>query len=596
MKNFQRVLGFHVVCATALALGDDLQPLGDEFDDASTLANWQDIGVVEGWGTPSVQAHDINLTTPGHFRIQPGALSWFGHLRGSLFFKQVTGDFVATGKFRILSRHNPADLTEVPNRSFSLSGILIHGPRTITQAAPNPYTSSAVWPPGDFGSDYLPNTENYIFLSYGSAGNPGTRQFEIKATRNSNSRLYYSSNGVGNHEVWLQLVRIGDTVVCLRKHSEGGDWIVENRYPNPDHPFPDFGPTLQVGITAYTDWPTAAPFNSAGLEACYHFNYAPPTNGQPDLISEVDYFRFQRPDPALTEATLQGMAVSYDPAINSTASPPVLLSASPAASAFLGEAANVEVGSLIVDDVVVSESSASVIVPVRRMGSSSGEVSLSYSTADGTAFQPADYAEASGTLTWADGVSGIQNIVIPMPVNAQEEGLEYFTMTFDGVDGPANFSGGDLSRTVRGFITETIYDQWRLDSFGADALSPSAAAGADFDGDGIANLLEIILGGIPTQTDVGLLPRYVMTADRPEFRFQPALAAGLVTLSIETSPDLSAESWTVLATRSVGEVNWTEMTEEVSVAFDEETDEVVLVDALPTDSPRFLRLRVTVEN
>lgn len=337
--------GIQIICSLALTsalLADDIAPLSDEFDDAGTFGNWQDLGLVEGWGTPSYEAADVDTTESGRFHIVPGANTWFAHLRGLLFFKEIEGDFIATLRVRVLSRHNPADPTEVPNRSFSLTGILVHGPRTITQAAPDPYTTAAVWPPADFGSDYVPNTENYIFLAYGTAGNAGTRQFEIKATRNSSSRLYFDDTGIdqSNTEAWLQMVRVGDTVVCLRKHALNGPWLVENRYPNPDHPFPDFGTTLQVGITAYTDWPTASPFNSAGLQASYHFNYAPPSTGNPDLISQVDYFRLQRPDPALSEAALQAMSVSYNPASNSTADPPVELAASPAAAPYLGENSN----------------------------------------------------------------------------------------------------------------------------------------------------------------------------------------------------------------------------------------------------------------
>lgn len=326
------------------AHADDIAPLSDEFSSASTFSKWQDLGVVEGWGTPSYETADINTSEPGNFHIVPGPNTWFGHLRGLLLFKEITGDFIVTTKLRVLSRHNPADPTEVPNRSFSLTGIFIHEPRSITQAAPDPYRTDAVWPPTDYGSDYIPFTENYIFLSYGSAGNPGTRQFEIKATRNSDSRLYFASTGVNQSEteVWLQLVRVGDTVVCMRKHGEADPWIVENRYPNPDHPFPAFGSTLQVGITAYTDWPTATPFNDDGLEASYHFNYAPPTDGSPDLISQVDYFRFRRPEPELTETILQSMSISYDPATNSTANPPIELSASLDAAPYLGDHANIE--------------------------------------------------------------------------------------------------------------------------------------------------------------------------------------------------------------------------------------------------------------
>ena len=331
-----------LVALAGLARADDIAPLSDEFDDSSTFSEWSDLALVEGWTAPSYELADIDTSEPGRFHIVPGANTWFAHLRGLLFFKEISGDFIATMRVRVLSRHNPADPTEVPNRSFSLTGIFVHAPRPITQAAPSPYTTDAVWPPGDFGSDYVENTENYIFLSYGSAGNPGTRQFEIKATRNSQSRLYFGQNGIDQSETeaWLQLVRVGNTIVCLRKHSLAGEWLVENRYPNDDHPFPDFGATLQVGITAYTDWPTAAPFNSAGLQASYHFNYAPPQNGSPDLISQVDYFRIQRPDPSLTEAVLQAMSVSYDPTSNTSANPPVLLSASPAASPHLGENSN----------------------------------------------------------------------------------------------------------------------------------------------------------------------------------------------------------------------------------------------------------------
>jgi len=342
--------------ALAAHASDDLWRLSDEFDDATTFPEWQDLGVVEGWETPSYEEADIDTTTAGRFRIVPGPLTWFRHLRGLLLFKEIDGDFVVTTRVRVLSRHNPADPTEVPNRSFSLTGIFVHAPRPIVSAAPTPYTTNAVWPPGNFGSDYVANTENYIFLSYGTAGNTGTRQFEIKATTNSNSFLYYDSLGINNQaetEAWLQMVRVGDTIVCLRKHSAAGDWIVENRYSTTsgNSGLPNFGSTLQVGITAYTDYGAAS--GSAGsAQDAFHYNYAPEAAAaddgvtpQPDLISEVDYYRFRRPDPALTEAVLLGMNLSFTGAggggqTNQTSNPPVLLSASPAAAPYLGDAAD----------------------------------------------------------------------------------------------------------------------------------------------------------------------------------------------------------------------------------------------------------------
>ena len=209
---------------------NDLAPLSDEFGYTGSFQNWEDLGVVEGWGVPSYELAEVNETVPGHLRVVPGPLTWFNHLRGLLLFKAISGDFVATTRVRVLSRHNPEDPTEPPNRSFSLAGLFVHQPRPIVQAAPNPYTTDAIWPPAMFGSDYAPNTENYVFLSFGSAGNPGTRQFEIKSTRDSVSQLYFASTGVPPSDVsaWLQLVRVGNTIVCLRNmdRTPSGLWRI----------------------------------------------------------------------------------------------------------------------------------------------------------------------------------------------------------------------------------------------------------------------------------------------------------------------------------------------------------------------------------
>ena len=130
------------------ASADTLQPLGDEFNDAATFSRWQDLDDVEGWVLSTEESADINTSAPGYFRIVPKAMGWFMHLRGVLFFKNVTGDFIATTRLRVLSRHNPLNPLEVPNRQFSLTGIFIHEPRPfITHAAPFPYRTDAVWPP-----------------------------------------------------------------------------------------------------------------------------------------------------------------------------------------------------------------------------------------------------------------------------------------------------------------------------------------------------------------------------------------------------------------------------------------------------------------
>ena len=540
------------------ACADPLQPLGDEFNDAATFARWQDIDEVEGWGVSSDESADIHTTTPGHFRIVPKAMGWYMHLRGVLFFKEVSGDFIATTRLRVLSRHNPANPLETPNRLYSLTGIFLHEPRPyITQAGPSPYRTDPVWPPAAYGSDYVPNTENYIFLSYGTAGNPGTRQFEIKTTQNSNSILYYGSTGINQtvNEAWMQLIRVGNTVVCLRKYSEAGQWIVENRYPNADHPFPAFGSTLQVGLTAYTDWPNGEPYHNGGIETSWYANYAAPGPGQPDLISEVDYFRLQRPDPALTEAVLQGMATSYNPNTNQTASPPVLLAASPVAAPFLGDVANVPLGLVAPASLEYStDEGGSVDVIVSRSGASLDRtLSLSYQTVAGSA-GAADFTPVSGTLTWAPGDPTGKTITISLTADLLAEGAENLTLYLSDLSGPATFPASDPSQTVTIAILDHPFDQWRFDHFAAEANLPVAASTADYDADGVANLLEYVFQTDPVDTmDAAVLPQGIIQDGRFGLRLVCPPSPG-VRLEVQQSTTL--DSWEAAANRPAGSGEW----------------------------------------
>jgi hypothetical protein len=542
-----------------MAAADTLQPLGDEFNNAASFTQWKDIDEVEGWVLSSDESADINTTTPGHFRIVPRAMGWYMHLRGVLFFKEVTGDFIATTKLRVFSRHNPANPFEVPNRQFSLTGLFIHEPRPyITRAAPNPYRTDAVWPPQNFGSDYTPNTENYIFLSYGTAGNAGTRQFEIKTTRNSNSQLYFNQTGVNqaNNEAWMQLIRIGNTVVCLRKYSENAPWIVENRYPNAAQPFPAFGPTLQVGITAYTDWQNGSQYHNGGIQTSYWANYAAPTVGNPDLISEVDYVRMQRPPAALTEAVLQGMSTSFNPANGLTANPPVLLAASPIAAPYLGDVANIPLGQVASAAPGYSDSEGgSINVVLSRSGASLDRaLSLAYQTAAGSA-GAADFTPVSGTLAWAAGDPVGKTITIPLTTDSLAEGPETFTLLLSGLDGPATFPASNPSQSVALTILDHPFDQWRLDHFAAEANSPSAAADADYDSDGVENLLEHVFQTDPIDVmDAAILPESIIEEDRFGLRCVCPISPG-VRLEIQQSTTL--DSWQSVANRPAGAGEWT---------------------------------------
>lgn len=581
------------------AAADTLMPLGDEFNDAATISRWTDLDETEGWVLSTEESADINTSAPGHFRIVPKAMGWFMHLRGVLFYKEITGDFVATMKVRVLSRHNPANPLEVPNRLFSLTGIFIHEPRpSITQAAPNPYRTDAVWPPASFGSNFISGTENYIFLSYGTAGNPGTRQFEIKTTRNSDSRLYYGATGVpqNNNEAWMQLVRVGNTVVCLRKYAENGSWIVENRYPNTnDLPFPAFGPTLQVGITAYTDWQNSEPYyNNNNPQTQYHFNYARPTPGQPDMISDTDYFRVQRPDPALTEAVLQGMALSYTQRFNlPVTNPTVALTASPAAAPYLGDNANVPLGTVAFGaPSFTAQEGGTITVTVTRGGASlQRPLSLAWQTASGTA-DSSDFTPQSGTLTWAANDPAQKTLLIPATADTLVEGSESLSLTLSTLSGPATFPASAPEISAPLTITEHPFDTWRAAQFGAQANTPAAGPNADADHDGLDTLMEYAFQTHPlTSQDTAVLPTMVQESGRSGIRFSIPATPG-VRLEIQRSDSLGG--WQPVATRAPGTTTWSPPAPGFDLLTGPAANDVRVL--APAGSSRlFLRLAAVVE-
>ncbi len=586
--------------ALAPCRADDIQPLGDEFGDAATFSRYQEHGALEGWGANHVESANINTSTPGHFRIVPSTTGWYEHLRGTHFSKNVTGDFIATTHVFVYSRQNPSGPLFPSIRLYSLGGILIREPRAITHAAPVPYTTSAVWPPQNFGSDWTPgdenwaNTsetvgkgENYIFLSLGTAGNAGTRQFEIKDTRRSRSELYYSTNGVGgSNEAWLQIVRVGNTVVCMRKHSAAGPWIVENRYPNADHAFPQFGATLQVGITAYTDFNSVVAYEAGGPSTQFHANYIN-IPGQPDLVLDVDYMRLQRPNPALTEAMLQGMSVSYNPATNQTANPPTNLTASPVAATHLGDNANTPLGSaaFAASAISVNETAGTATLTVTRSGASTNlPLSVQYTTGNGTATAGADFTGTGGTLSW--GASDVASKLITIPLAANDglaEGDENFTVTLSQLDGPATFAASAPTIAATVTIQDAPLDAWRLAEFGAAANDANAQPTGDFDLDGQTNMIEFALKTPPKVP--GALPFAIssVTAEAILVTYPVNVGATDVTIVAESIARLTDSSWSSAGVtyEPIGTpVNGVQTTR-------------ARIPVNPGDTSRFVRLRVS---
>lgn len=249
---------------------DDLCALSDEFDQPETLVQWLRLYEVEGW-SDQMESWDIAVSRPGYMRLLPYASSWFEDLRGVLVFKPVTGDFLVSTRFFASNRAQSG----APGALYSLAGLFVRAPRAIQN-------------PGD----WTPGGENYVFLSAGSADQPGTYQYEVKTTENSQSTLQVSSACDTPCEalrpIELRVARLEGQHFIMLRREPGSPWQMHRRYPRNNMP-----DTLQVGVTSYTDWGSIFgvywPHNQFG------HNNTVILDGNPDLLADFDYVRLQRP-------------------------------------------------------------------------------------------------------------------------------------------------------------------------------------------------------------------------------------------------------------------------------------------------------------
>jgi hypothetical protein len=255
--------------------GGSITALSDEFSNPATLPNWRHAYKDEGFTANQLERFDINKTQPGWMTMVPYSSGWYKDYHGILAYKPIEGDFVMTTHLRVSSRNGSGP----PRAQYSLAGIMIRAPRPDT---------AQTWQPG---------RENYVFLSTGAADKPGTYQFEVKTTTNSDSQLRISPAYSG--ETMLQVARIGGALILLK--NVGGQWTVHARYWRPDFPS-----KLQAGLTCYSDWPTVSRHSPQ-----QHNNTV--LRGTPDLRVSYDFVRYRRPQ---VPANLVGKALADPRAVS----------------------------------------------------------------------------------------------------------------------------------------------------------------------------------------------------------------------------------------------------------------------------------------
>ncbi|MDQ6861995.1 MAG: hypothetical protein M3032_12685 [Verrucomicrobiota bacterium] len=151
----------------------------------------------------------------------------------------------------------------------------------------------------------------------------------------------------------------------------------------------------------------------------------------------------------------------------------------------------------------------------------------------GSAIAGSDYEALPSSAVIPAGSSSVGITLLPVPNNiAQGDRLAQLTIT---ASSSYNF-GTSVTSSIT--IHDKPADAWRFSYFGANANDAAAADDADWDHDGIANLLEFALGSDPTNGGASNLPMVARAGDSLLLRFVPNAAALDVNFVVEGSSDL----------------------------------------------------------
>lgn len=242
------------------AQADDLAPLGDEFEDAASLAAWTRFDQAYGW-PDKIQRLDVDASVPGALHLQPQHSAWVRDLNAPFLFKTVQGDFDVRARVRVRGLSGA-----VPGGTWSLGGLMARMP-TRTDAA-----------------NWEPRRENWMFVTTGVGHVAGEPMTETKSTVNSSSSLRLRPFPSGWVE--LRLVRVGMAFVALARPEGARHWQVRDRFYRMD-----LGPSLQVGLIAYTTSPDV-PDRREDPEA---INRSVEREARVDMALDVEWIRFARP-------------------------------------------------------------------------------------------------------------------------------------------------------------------------------------------------------------------------------------------------------------------------------------------------------------
>ncbi|MBP2831276.1 DUF1349 domain-containing protein [Aquimarina sp. U1-2] len=224
------------------------------FNSDKNLKDWSQL-TIEGWKS---KIRTLKVEN-GKLIYEPTSSGWFEDNYAGFLYREFQGNFELTTKVKVEGTNS-----KLPKTSFSLAGLFVRAPREVNS------------------KNWKPKGENWMFFSIGSATEPEKPQFEIKSTYSSQSTLkIYPAKA---EWVELKIVRVSEIFTLLHKF-EGEEWKILDQFIRPDLP-----ETLQLGITAYSDWPSVSEIYPNYEE----YNRNGTKNDDGDLIAYFDYVSIKK--------------------------------------------------------------------------------------------------------------------------------------------------------------------------------------------------------------------------------------------------------------------------------------------------------------
>jgi hypothetical protein len=169
---------------------------------------------------------------------------------------------------------------------------------------------------------------------------------------------------------------------------------------------------------------------------------------------------------------------------------------------------------------------------ISRAGGTNTDLTVFYAIS-GSATNGIAYSPIPSSLLIPAGASAVTITLTPIPDNLAQ-GKRTATLTLSA--SPSYNLGSNVAATIS--IHDKPFDIWRLQKFGAAADSPLAADMADWDSDGIQNLVEYALNLEPTIPNTRALAVPQIVEDHLTWSYVPNPAAVDVEPVVEGSTDL----------------------------------------------------------